>query len=162
MPTRRHITRISLLALTGVAVAAVTGCGMMQDRSGMGMGMASSNMVAFNTQLRAGNEVPVNASQGTGSVDAMFNKDTNLLRWKVNYSGLSGPATAGHFHGPAAAGTNAGVVVPWSGPMASPLEGSATLTTAQVADLMAGRWYANIHTAANPGGELRGQMTVRN
>ena len=162
MPTRRHITRISLLALTGVAVAAVTGCGMMQDRSGMGMGMAPSNMVAFNTQLRAGNEVPVNASQGTGSVDAMFNKDTNLLRWKVNYSGLSGPATAGHFHGPAAAGTNAGVVVPWSGPMASPLEGSATLTTAQVADLMAGRWYANIHTAANPGGELRGQMTVRN
>ena len=162
MSTRREITRISLLALSGVAVAAVTGCGMMQDRPGMGMGMASTNMVAFNTQLRAGNEVPANASQGTGSVDAMFNKDNNLLRWKVNYSGLSGPATAGHFHGPAAAGANAGVVVPWSGPMASPLEGSATLSAAQVADLMAGRWYANIHTAANPGGELRGQMMVRN
>lgn len=162
MTTRRQVTRISLLVLAGVAAAAMTGCGMMKGESGMGMGMASSNMVAFSTQMRAGNEVPPNASQGAGSVDATLNKDTNLLRWKINYSGLSGPATAGHFHGPAAAGANAGVVVPWSSTMASPMEGSATLTPAQAADLMAGRWYANIHTAANPGGELRGQMTVRN
>ena len=160
MSTRRQVTRISLLVLTGVAAAAITGCGMMKGQSGMGM--ASSSMVAFSTQLRAGNEVPPNASQGTGSVDAMLNKDTNLLRWKVNYSGLSGPATAGHFHGPATAGANAGVVVPWSTTMSSPMEGSATLTAGQVADLMAGRWYANVHTAAHPGGEVRGQMTVRN
>ena len=160
MSTRRQVTRISLLAITGVAAFAITGCGMMKGQSGMGM--ASSNMVAFSTQLRAGNEVPPVASQGTGSVDAMLNKDSNLLRWKVNYSGLSGPATAGHFHGPAAAGANAGVVVPWSTTMSSPMEGSATLTAGQVADLMAGRWYANVHTAAHPGGEVRGQMTVRN
>ena len=84
-----------------------------------------------------------------------------LLRWKVNYAGLTGPATAGHFHGPSNVGANAGVVVPWPGPIGSPMEGSATLTAAQATDLMAGRWYANIHTAANPGGEVRGQMTAR-
>lgn len=162
MSTRRQITRISLFAIAGVAVAAMTGCGMMSDQSGMRMGMSSANMVALSTQLRASNEVPPNASQGTGSVDAMFNKETNLLRWKVSYSGLSGPATAGHFHGPAAATANAGVVLGWANPISSPMEGSATLTPAQAADLMAGRWYANIHTAANPGGEVRGQMTVRN
>ena len=162
MSTRRQITRISLFAFAGVAIAAVSGCGMMSDQSGMGMGMSSANMVALSTQLRASNEVPPNASQGTGSVDAMLNKDTNMLRWKVNYSGLSGPATAAHFHGPAAAGANAGVVLGWPNPISSPMEGSATLTPAQAADLMAGRWYANIHTAANPGGEVRGQMTVRN
>ncbi|UUZ68425.1 CHRD domain-containing protein [Polaromonas sp. P2-4] len=153
MRTRRQVTRISLAAITVVALAAMTGCGMMSRQS---------NLVAFSTQLRGANEVPAVASQGSGTVDAVLNKDTNLFRWKISYTGLTGPATAGHFHGPAAIGVNAGVVVPWSSPMRSPMEGSATLTPAQAADLMAGRWYANIHTAANPGGELRGQMTVRN
>ena len=152
MPTRRNFTRTSLAVLSVAALAAITGCSMM-DRQ--------SNMVAFTTQMRGANEVPANASPGTGSVDAVLNKDNNLFRWKVNYSGLTGPATAGHFHGPAAVGANAGVVVPWTGGMSSAMEGSATLTAAQAADLMAGRWYANIHTAANPGGEVRGQMTAR-
>ena len=156
MQTRRQVTRISFAAMTLVvagAAVAISGCGMMG---------LQSNMVAFTTQLRATNEVPPNASVGSGSVDAAFNKDTNLLRWKANFSGLTGPATGAHFHGPAAVGSNAGVVVPWPGPISSPLEGSTTLTAAQAADLMAGRWYANVHTAANPGGELRGQMTARN
>lgn len=152
MRTRRQATRISLAVITVVAVAAISGCGMMNRQS---------NLVAFTTQLRAANEMPTNASQGTGSVDAMLDKDTNLLRWKVTFASLTGPATAAHFHGPAAIGANAGVALPWPGPIVSPMEGSATLTPAQAADLVAGRWYANIHTAANPGGEVRGQMTAR-
>ncbi len=153
MSTRRQLTRFSLAAFTLVAVAAVTGCGMMNRQS---------NLVAFTTQLRAANEVPPNASTASGSVDAVLNKDTNLLRWKANFTGLTGPATGAHFHGPAAVGANAGVVIPWTSPPTSPLEGSTTLTAVQAADLMAGRWYANVHTAANPGGEVRGQMAVRN
>ncbi len=151
MCTRRQATRVSLAAITVVALAAMTGCGMMGRQA---------NLVTFTTQLRGANEVPPVASPGSGSVDAVFNKDTNLLRWKINYSGLTGPATAGHFHGPAAISANAGVALPWIG-TTSPIEGSATLTPAQAADLMAGRWYANVHTAAHPGGELRGQMTAR-
>ena len=122
---------------------------------------APSNMVAMSTALRGANEVPANSSPATGTVDAVLNKDTNLLRWKISYTGLTGPATAGHFHGPAAVTANAGVVLGWA-TAESGSEGSATLTAAQAADLMAGRWYANIHTKANPGGEIRGQMTVRN
>ncbi|MEO6320642.1 MAG: CHRD domain-containing protein [Polaromonas sp.] len=155
MTTRRQATRYSLAALAVVAAAAISGCAMMKPE-------APSNLVAFTTQLRGANEVPTNASPGTGSVDAVLNKDSNLLRWKVSYSGLTGPATAAHFHGPANVGANAGVALGWPAPIKSPMEGSATLTPAQAAELMAGRWYANIHTAAHPGGEVRGQMTVRN
>ena len=121
---------------------------------------ARDSRVALTTQLRGANEVPPVNSPGNGSVDAVFNKDTNMLRWKVAYNGLTGPVTGGHFHGPAAIGANAGVVLGWAQPIRSGMDGSAVLTPAQAADLLAGRWYANIHTAANPGGEVRGQMTV--
>ena len=151
MTTRRHITHMALAGLT-VAAAILTGCASMN---------APSNMVAMSTALRAANEVPANTSPATGTVDAVLNKDTNLLRWKITHTGLTGPATAGHFHGPAAVAANAGVALGWS-TVESGSEGSATLTAAQAADLMAGNWYANIHTKANPGGEIRGQMMVRN
>ena len=104
-------------------------------------------------------EVPPNTSAATGTADIDYDAATKKLSWKVTYSGLSGPATAAHFHGPAEAGKNAGVAVPIANIASSPAEGSATLTDAQAADLMAGKYYVNIHTAANPGGELRGQVT---
>src|SRR5437867_9363256 len=154
--TRRLAIRMSFAAIAVLALAAMTGCGMISRQP------SQPNLEAFSTQLRGANEVPAVASKGSGSVDAVLNKDTNLFRWKVNFRGLTGPATGAHFHGPAAIGANAGVVLPWTGPISSPMEGRATLTPAQAADLLAGRWYANIHTAAHPAGELRGQMTVRN
>lgn len=153
MPTRRHATRALLAAAAFSGVAFLAGCAMMKP---------DSNLVTLTTQLRGANEVPPNTSPATGTVDAVFDKNTNQLRWKVSYAGLTGPATAGHFHGPAAVGANAGVALGWPAPIRSPMEGTATLTAAQAADLLGGRWYANIHTAANPGGEVRGQMTVRN
>ena len=104
-------------------------------------------------------EVPPNASAATGTADIDYDPASKKLSWKVTYSGLSGPATAAHFHGPAEAGKNAGVAVAIPNAASSPVEGSATLTDAQAADLLAGKLYVNIHTAANPGGEIRGQVT---
>ena len=104
-------------------------------------------------------EVPATTSAGTGTADLDYDAATKKLSWKLTYSGLSGPATAAHFHGPAEAGKNAGVMVPIPGIASSPVEGSATLTEAQASDLMSGKLYMNIHTAANPGGEIRGQVT---
>ena len=104
-------------------------------------------------------EVPANASVGTGTADIDYDAATKKLTWKLTYSGLSGPATAAHFHGPAEAGKNGGVAVAIPNAGTSPAEGSATLTDAQAADLVAGKLYVNVHTAANPGGEIRGQVT---
>jgi CHRD domain len=104
-------------------------------------------------------EVPANASAAKGSADLDYDAASKKLSWKLTYSGLSGPATAAHFHGPADADKNAGVAVAIPNAGTSPVEGSATLTDAQAADLAAGKYYINVHTAANPGGEIRGQVT---
>lgn len=118
------------------------------------------HLSAFTTQLTGANEVPTVNTSASGRVDAVLNKDTGLFRWRLTYSGLSGPATAAHFHGPAAIGRNAAPSLSMTQPLSSPNQGRATLSAEQAADLLAGRWYANIHTAAHPGGEIRGQMTL--
>jgi hypothetical protein len=143
----RYGTFLRATLIAGLATAALAGCGMM----------SRSNTASFSGAMNAASEVPPNMTRGSGMAEAWLNKDTNVLKYKITYTGLSGPATAGHFHGPAAAGANAGVVLPFAR-TESPIEGQATLTPAQAADLMAGKWYANIHTAANPAGEIRGQM----
>ncbi len=111
----------------------------------------------FRGEMAATNEVPPKPSGGTGTATAQLDPATKVLTYRVEYTGLTGPATAAHFHGPADPTANAGVVVPFANP-ASPITGTATLTDAQIADLSAGKWYANVHTAANPAGEIRGQM----
>jgi hypothetical protein len=122
-------------------------------------GGAMADSVTFHATLNGENEVPLNITKGSGSASATLDTESRMLTYTVTFSGLSGPATMGHFHGPAAAGANAGPVAPLANPLTSPIKGSVTLTEAQIADLMAGKWYVNIHTAASPAGEIRGQLT---
>jgi hypothetical protein len=120
-----------------------------------------AEVINLKAQLKAANEVPPNASTGTGELTATYDTASKKLSWKGTYSGLTGPATAAHFHGatpPSPPAGNSAIVVPAPAP-SSPFQGSATLTDEQAADLLAGKWYFNIHTAANKGGEIRGQVT---
>lgn len=119
---------------------------------------ARADMINFKGALSGAQEVPAKTTDGKGDVLATLDTKTKMLNYTVTYTGLSGPATAAHIHGPAAAGANAGVLVPFASAV-SPITGTVTLTDAQIADLMAGKMYANVHTAANPGGEIRGQLT---
>lgn len=119
---------------------------------------AQAAEMAFKATLSGAQEVPAKTTDGKGDFLGTLDTATKTLSYTLTYTGLSGPATAAHIHGPAAAGANAGVVVPFASP-ASPITGKVMLTDAQIADLEAGKMYANVHTAANPGGEIRGQIT---
>jgi hypothetical protein len=119
---------------------------------------ASAATIDYKATMSGKSEVPSTASTGNGDVLATLNTLTKQLSYTMTYMGLTGPATAAHFHGPAEAGANAGVVIPIGTNPPSPTSGTVTLTDDQMKDLEAGKWYANVHTAANKGGEIRGQM----
>lgn len=119
---------------------------------------AWAETLAYKADLSGGAETPPNDSKGQGTLRADFDTAKKTLAWTVTFTDLSGPVTAAHFHGPAAAGAKAGPVIPIKGELISPIKGSATLTDKQVSELKDGLLYFNLHTAKFPDGELRGQV----
>ncbi|MCA8003493.1 CHRD domain-containing protein [Burkholderia metallica] len=126
----------------------------------LGLPLSShADTLNLHADLTASAEVPPKASDGHGQLIGTYDTSSKELKWHAVYMDLTGPATMAHFHGPAPAGQNAGVVIPIdTKDLPSPIDGHATLTEAQEKDLLAGKWYFNIHTAKNPGGEIRGQV----
>lgn len=112
----------------------------------------------YRVTLGGNQEVPPNNTTASGQAELRFDSASSTLSWRINYSGLTGPATGAHIHGPASAGQNAGVVVPFPNPGVQPIQGQVVISAQQAADLAAGRWYVNIHSARYPGGEIRGQI----
>jgi hypothetical protein len=105
--------------------------------------------------LSTSQEVSFNTATGSAGF-AWVELDGTTLTYTAVHEGTSG-LTMAHFHGPAAAGTNAGVSLALSG-TESPITATVELTPDQVSDLTSGLWYFNLHTSENPGGELRGQV----
>jgi CHRD domain len=131
--------------------------------SGIAIWAASSEAapLSFKVALTGDQQVPPVQTAATGTADLSYDAATRMLTWSVAYNGLSGPATMAHLHGPAAAGKNAAPVI-WlsekGAAVANPIKGNATLTPEQAQQMMAGEWYINVHTQANQGGEIRGQV----
>ena len=126
-------------------------------------GTSHAALIEWTASLDQAQEVgfPVPVPGATGSAFGTLDTGSGLLNWNISWSGLSGPALAMHFH-MAPPGANGGVQVnigAISG-LTSPSIGAAVVTAANMADLLAGNWYINIHTALNPGGEIRGQVGV--
>jgi CHRD domain len=114
-------------------------------------GAASAQMAHYTAKLAG-------AAGVKGSGDLMAMLDGKTFTYTVNYKDLTGPAVAAHFHDAATPGGNGPPIVPATvAPMT--IKGTATLTDAQIADLNAGKVYFNVHTAANPGGEIRGTLS---
>jgi hypothetical protein len=119
------------------------------------------------TTLNGANEFPPKAVAGTGN--ATIVKSGTTYTYTVTYSGMTGTLTGGHIHGPAAAGANAPVIVPFnttgagaSGTLTGTFTGTNTVTiSADSLDklMTSGNAYVNLHTVANGGGEIRGQLS---
>ncbi len=145
------LPRRTLLALAAAATTVLAaGCNTA----------VNANTSMLEAKLTAASEVPATNSAGSGYARIWLNKDTRGMKWKIEYSGLTGPATIAHFHGPAAPGVNAPPIITFPTPIRSPIEGETTLTPEHMDQVLRGQWYVNVHTAANPGGEIRGQVVV--
>jgi hypothetical protein len=120
---------------------------------------ARAETLTLNADLKPSAEVPPNTSAGMGKLTGTYDTATKILTYDVVYSGLTGPATMAHFHGPALTGKNAPVEIAMKNP-ASPIKETATLSDDQAKNLLDGETYFNVHTAANKGGEIRGQVTA--
>jgi uncharacterized protein (TIGR03118 family) len=115
----------------------------------------------FTVTMNGPSEVPPTTSTGTG-LGTLF-LSGNVLSYSINYSGLTGPAIAAHVHGPGDVTQSVGVLFPLNGfsGASGALSGTETLTADELADLITGNAYANIHTAINQNGEIRGQILLQ-
>jgi hypothetical protein len=169
--------RAPLLLLTAAAIVA-TACGSSTADTPITTPIISK-IVTFKATMSGVNEVPANASTGTGVFTATIDTSTNIMTYDITFSGLSSAVSLGHIHGPAAAGANAGTTINYGTLPGSTFSVGATSGTAHGTVLMtaataitstmtgdslkklmfAGLTYSNIHTATNGGGEIRGQIT---
>jgi hypothetical protein len=146
-------TKLALLALTAVVGALVAASVAVGAKP-------TPTTFKLKAALNIGQEKPIPKGTKLGA-SGRFTATLNgtSLTWRLTFKHLSGPATAAHIHhglrkvaGP--------VIVPLCGPCTSPATGGpTTLTADQVKDLLAGKYYVNVHTTKNPGGEIRGQIT---
>lgn len=112
----------------------------------------------FGASMSGANEVPPVSTSATGNYTANYNRVTRVLSYTVTYQGLT--PTMGHIHSvtaTTAAGNNGPVSIGF-GTLTSPIVGQTTLTQDQQDAMYAKRTYANLHTATNQGGEIRGNI----
>jgi CHRD domain-containing protein/putative Ig domain-containing protein len=118
----------------------------------------------LNQQLRfalliGANEVPPVTTSASGTGVLALNPTTNQISGFVKTTGIVGRVA--HIH-EAAAGVNGGVIVPLTETPAGSgvwvVPAGQALTAGQAASFNAGNLYYNVHSDANPGGEIRGQI----
>jgi hypothetical protein len=147
------MNRLCACALTAGSLIALAAAGCPPA----GGGGTETN---FTANLTGAQEIPPVTTNATGSGTFTLNAAQTELSYNVPFSGLSGPLTLAHFHRGAAGVEGPPVfTIPLVPGVQGTLQGTWVLTAADAADLMAGNIYVNLHTALNPDGEIRGQLT---
>ena len=123
-----------------------------------------STMYTLSGNANGSQVVPSVSGTGTGTITGTYNASTNTLNYNIGWNALSGSASSVGFYDGAASGANgtqvgSNVAITTAGATGGAV-GTVTLTDAQETDLLAGRWYYLIGTAANSSGEVRGQIST--
>ena len=149
------------LGLSAVIIAItllVTSCYKNKDYTNN-----NSTTYALSGNASGSQETPSNTTMGTATLTGTYNASTNSLQYNISWTGLTGAATAMHFHGPASMGVSADVLVGLeitTNGVSGNGTGTITVNDAFETALLAGKVYYNIHTALYPAGEIRGQVTA--
>jgi hypothetical protein len=120
----------------------------------------NSDIVQFNVVMDGTQEVPANASPGTGTAVVVFDDQTGAISITGNYTGLTSVVTMAHLHGYSPAGVNSGILfdLTHTGGTAGTLTGNSVIPAGNIANVLNGLTYINVHTVNFPGGEIRGQL----
>lgn len=115
----------------------------------------------FDAMLTGGQQVPAVATTAQGVATFTLNSMLNTITYAIVADGLSGAITSAHIH-EGAIGTAGGVLVDLSsGINGNRIMGTITgaaVTNDLINSMLKGETYINVHTAANPNGEIRGQI----
>lgn len=126
-------------------------------------GAAHAETLHFSAVLSGTKEKVPNHVTASGTAQVALDTKTNMVSYRIDYKGINGPPTMVHFHGPKLPGMRAPeVIVMRMDHPPSPVTGALHITDAQVQELKKGQWYANVHTAKYPDGEIRGWLTRQN
>ncbi|MCY2958990.1 MAG: CHRD domain-containing protein [Planctomycetota bacterium] len=117
---------------------------------------APAQTVEFLARIDSAQEVPPNTSPARGIGVFAVDTVTDVVSYRILFSGLSAAETVAHIHGFAPPGVNAGVLNALA--LGSPKCGTWNYAATQEPGILAGTTYVNIHSTAFPGGEIRGQI----
>jgi hypothetical protein len=154
---KKFLHMISIIILT---VLVLSGCKKdeMED--------TDSLIKKVNVTLSGAQEVPAVVTNGNGTAEISYDPTMKMITYKINWQlGNSAASTTGmHFHGSenGSDAVNSAVAIGITG-FAPGSTGSVSgmtveLSSAQEAQLLAGKWYLNIHSSTTPSGELRGNI----
>ncbi len=121
-------------------------------------GQVSDDEFEFKAELSGANQLAPIDSPGFGLAEVAVSDDWSTISWTLTVTGLDN-ITASHFH-EGGSDQEGGVIVPISGAFTSETSGEAALSEDNLKLIIAERSYINVHTTANPGGEIRGQVMI--
>ena len=150
------------MVLGAATLPALLAAGIWTGLGVAGRSADTAATIGLTARLSAAQEVPKPkgaraGAQGTFSAALVRGGAGGTLSWKLTFQGLTGKATASHIH-IGVRGRAGAVRVSLCGPCRSGARGSAKVDAKTVTALLAGGTYVNVHTARNPGGEIRGQI----